>query len=208
MKVKFLKWATLFIISLCFVLVLYTVADTKSVIAQQPTGSVPTVTGTPTGPMASVISYKAENEGINIRSGPGVDYNIIGKMWLDVDLPVIGKSPGGNWLLVNDPSIPGGQGWVFSFNVDVTVGEIPVAEVPSTPLPQATDSIDPTLAAQFITTPLATKLPTYTPSAPLTIPTFEVFDSQSFIGIPVGLIILVLFGLGLIMALFSYFTAR
>jgi hypothetical protein len=123
-------------------------------------------------------------------------------------LPVIGKSPGGDWLLVKDSSLPSGQGWVFSFNVELTPGEIPVAEVPPTPMPKATLQIDPTLAAQFVSTPIATKLPTYTPSAPLTIPTFEVFNSQAFAGIPVGLIILVLIGLGLLMALFSYFQSR
>jgi len=191
-----------------FLFTLYTLSDPKSVHAQQPTGSVPTVTGSPTGPMASVIAYKSENDGINIRSGPSVNYDVIGKMWVDLSLPVLGKSPGGDWLLVQDPSLPGGQGWVFSFNVNVTSGEIPIAEIPPTPLPKVTAAIDPTLAAQFITTPLATKLPTYTPSAPLVIPTFETFDSQSFAGIPIGLIILALLGLGLVMALFSYFTAR
>lgn len=208
MNFKSLKIIALIIIASFFLLLVYTISPVKSVNAQQPTGSVPTVTGTPTGPMASVIAYKAEDDGINIRSGPNVNYDVIGKMWLDLALPVIGKSPGGDWLLVKDKSLPGGQGWIFSYNVDVTPGEIPVAEIPPTPMPKVTAAIDPTLAAQFITTPLATKLPTFTPSAPLVIPTFESFDSQAFAGIPIGLIILALFGLGLMMALFSFFTTR
>jgi hypothetical protein len=208
MKFKIIRWTTLLLFFAFFIFTLYTFSDTKSVYAQQPTGSIPTVTGSPTGPMASVIAYKSENDGINIRSGPNVNYDVIGKMWIDATLPVLGKSPGGDWLLVKDPSLPNGQGWVFSFNVNVTGGEIPVAEVPPTPLPKATVAIDPTLAAQFITTPLATKLPTFTPSAPLVIPTFDTFNSQAFAGIPIGLIILALLGLGLVMALFSYFTAR
>lgn len=208
MNLKLLKYLGLWVIFSLFLFTIYTLSDPKSVHAQQPTGSIPTVTGTPTGPMAKVIAYKAESDGINIRSGPSVNYDIIGKMWLDLYLPVIGKSPGGDWLLVKDSSLPGGQGWVFSFNVDLTPGEIPVAEVPPTPMPKATLQIDPTLAAQFVSTPLATKLPTFTPAAPLTIPTFEKFDSQAFAGIPVGLIILALIGLGLVMALFSYFQAR
>lgn len=208
MKFKLLKITGLLTIFSLFLFTIYTISDTKSVYAQQPTGSIATVTGTPTGPMAKVISYKAESGGINIRSGPGTLYDVIGKMYLDLELPVIGKSPGGDWLLIKYPVLQGGQGWVSGFNVDITPGEIPVAEVPPTPMPKATLQIDPTLAAQFVTTPLATKLPTYTPSAPLVIPTFEVFDSQSFAGIPIGLIILVLIGLGLLMALFSYFSAR
>jgi hypothetical protein len=208
MNFKLLKWTSLSVLLIFFIFTIYTLSDTKSVYAQQPTGSVPTVTGTPTGILASVIAFKADNDSINIRSGPSVNYDVIGKMWVDLPLSVLGKSPGGDWLLVRDPSLPGGQGWVFSFNVSVTFGDIPVAEIPPTPLPKVTAAIDPTLAAQFITTPLATKLPTFTPSAPLVIPTFEIFSSQSFAGIPVGLIILALLGLGLVMALFSYFTAR
>lgn len=208
MKFRILRWTTLLFVITFFILTIYTLSETKSVYAQQPTGSIPTVTGTPTGPMASVISYKAEDDGINIRSGPATTYDRIGKMWLELDYPVLGKSPGGDWLLIKDPSLPGGQGWVFSFNVNVFGGEIPVAEVPPTPLPQMTAAIDPTLAAQFVTTPIATKLPTYTPAAPLVIPTYEAFDSQVFAGIPIGLIIMALFGLGIVLALVSYFRVR
>jgi len=208
MNFKILRWTGLVAIFVMFLLLLFTISGTKSVTAQQPTGSIPTVTGTPTGPMASVIAYKAESDGINIRSGPGTNYEVVGKMWIDLALPVLGKSPGGDWLLVKDPSLPDGKGWVFSFNVDVTPGEIPVAEVPPTPMPVATAEIDPTLAAQFITTPLATKLPTYTPSAPLVIPTFETLDSQAFAGIPIGLIIFTLIGFGLLLVLISFFTTR
>jgi len=208
MNFKLHKFLGMVVIGSLFLFTIYTLSDTKSVHAQQPTGSVPTVTGTPSGPMAKVISYKSEPGGINIRSGPSTFYDVIGKMFLDLELPVIGKSPGGDWYLVKYPVLPNGQGWVYFNYVDVSPGEIPIAEVPPTPMPKATLQIDPTLAAQFVSTPLATKLPTFTPSAPLTIPTFEVFDSQSFAGIPIGLIILVLIGLGLLMALFSYFSAR
>ncbi|PKO00722.1 MAG: hypothetical protein CVU42_02530 [Chloroflexi bacterium HGW-Chloroflexi-4] len=208
MNFKLHKILGMLVIGSLFLFTIYTLSETKSVHAQQPTGSVPTVTGTPSGPVAKVISYKAESGGINIRSGPSTFYDVIGKMFLDLELPVIGKSPGGDWYLVKYAVLPNGQGWVYFNYVNVTPGEIPIAEVPPTPMPKATLQIDPTLAAQFVSTPLATKLPTFTPSAPLTIPTFDVFDSQSFAGIPVGLIILVLIGLGLLMALFSYFSAR
>jgi hypothetical protein len=208
MKLKIFKIFILFLSITFLFFIEYTLIGTKSVYAQQPTGVVPTVTGSPSGPMASVIVFKAEDNGINVRSGPGVNYDRIGKMWINQKYPVLGKSPGGDWTLIKDPSLPGGQGWVFSFNVDVTAGEIPVAEVPPTPLPAVTAAIDPTLAAQFIVTPLSTKLPTYTASVPLVIPTYETFNSQAFAGIPIGLIILALLGLGLVMILFSFFSAR
>ncbi len=208
MKLKFLKWVSVWLVLSLLLITLYTLSAPKSVYAQQPTGSIATVTGTPKGPMASVITYKAEGNGINIRSGPGTFYEVIGKMWIDQDYPILGKSPGGDWILIKDTSLAGGQGWVYFYNVNISAGEIPVAEVPPTPQPKATTAIDPTLAAQFITTPLATKMPTFTPSGPLTIPTFEAFDSQSFAGIPIGLIIMALLGLGVIMILISYFTVK
>lgn len=208
MKFKSLKITGILVVFSLFIFTVYTLSDTKSVYAQQPTGSIPTVTGTPTGPTARVNASISESGGINIRKGPSTLYEIIGKMYIDQDYPVLGKSPGGSWILIKDMTLNGGQGWVFTPNVFLSSGEIPVAEVPPTPLPKATLQIDPTLAAQFVSTPLATKLPTYTPSAPLVIPTFEVFNSQAFAGIPIGLIILVLIGLGLLMALFSYFSAR
>lgn len=208
MKVKFLRSITLFAFIIFCIVTIYTLSATKSVYAQQPTGSIPTVTGSPTGPIAKVDPSKAESNGINIRSGPNTTYDKVGVMWIDQEYPILGKSPGGTWLLIKDPSISSGQGWVFSNNVFIYGGEIPVAEVPPTPLPKVTAAIDPTLAAQFITTPLATKLPTFTPSAPLAIPTYETFDSQSFAGIPIGLIILILLGLGVVMVLFSFFSTR
>lgn len=208
MKFRFAKITGLLVILSLFLITIYTLSDAHKVYAQQPTGSIPTVTGTPSGPMAEVNASISENEGINIRSGPATTYDIIGKMFLDKEYPILGKSPGGSWLLIKDLTLSEGKGWVFSPNVLVSSGEIPIAEVPPTPLPKATLQIDPTLAAQFVSTPLATKLPTFTPAAPLAIPTFEVFDSQSFAGIPIGLIILVLIGMGLVTALFSYFSAR
>lgn len=208
MKFKFLRSVLLFLSITFFIFTLYTLSGTKSVYAQQPTGSIPTVTGSPTGPTAKVDPSRAEGNGINIRSGPNTTYDVIGIMYVDQEYPIIGKSEGGSWLLIKDVSLSSGQGWVYSANTFIYGGEIPVAEVPPTPLPKVTASIDPTLAAQFITTPLATKLPTFTPSAPLVIPTYEAFDSQSFAGIPVGFIILVLFGVGIIMVLFTFFRSR
>ncbi len=176
------------------------------VFAQQPTGSVPTVTGTPTGPMAS-LKIGLEDH-VNVRSGPSVFYDAIGIITVGSSVPVLGKSIGGDWLLVDYPGVAGGKGWVWALYMDVTPGEIPMAEMPPSPQPKATFTIDPTMASQFITTPMATRLPTFTPPPSLTIPTFENATPQKFAGIPIGFIIIILIGLGTLISLFAYFQSR
>ena len=178
-----------------------------SVFAQQPTGSVPTVTGTPKGPMAS-IRYGFTEPFVNVRSGPSTLYDAIGVIYMGEQVPVKGKSIGGDWLLIEYFGVDGSSGWVWALYMNITPGEIPLVEMPPSPQPKVTFTIDPTMASQFITTPLATRLPTYTPPAPLLIPTFEIMDTQKFAGIPVGFIIIILLGMGILIALFSYFQSR
>jgi len=182
-------------------------ALTGQVYAQQSTGSVPTVTGTPKGPMASLKVGLTEDHA-NVRSGPSTLYDAIGIVYTGTSIPVLGKSIGGDWLLVDYPGVPGGTGWVWALYMDVTPGEIPVVAMPPSPQPKVTFTIDPTMASQFITTPLATRLPTFTPPPALVIPTYETSATQIFAGVPIGFIILILLGLGIITSLFTYFQSR
>ncbi len=48
----------------------------------------------------------------NVRSGPGIDYAIIGVVNRDDTTPVIGVSDGGGWINILLPD--GGDGWVGS----------------------------------------------------------------------------------------------
>jgi hypothetical protein len=179
----------------------------STVNAQQSTGSVPTVTGTPKGPMASLKAGLTEDHA-NVRSGPSTLYDAIGIIYIGTSVPVLGKSIGGDWLLISYPGVPGGTGWVWALYMDITPGEIPIVEMPPSPQPKVTFTIDPTMASQFITTPLATSLPTFTPPSALVIPTFESTNPQNFAGIPIGFIIIILMGLGIIISLFTYFQSR
>jgi hypothetical protein len=203
-----MKWVAMILLVVACALTMYTFSTPKSVYAQQPTGSIPTVTGTPSGPMAKVKMGVTTGNSINVRAGPNTLFEIVGIVQIGQLVPVIGKTAGGDWLLIESPGVPGGTGWVYSSFMDITAGEIPLAESPPEALPKVTVTIDPALAAQFVTTPLATPLPTYTPVVPLLVPTFEVVEPQVFAGIPIGLIIIGLFGAGLLTALFSYFQTR
>lgn len=206
---NFKKSIVIVVIAVLLVILFNSVSSKNyySVFAQQPTGSIATVTGTPKGPMAS-IRYGFTEPFVNVRSGPSTLYDAIGVIYMGDQVPVLGKSIGGDWLLIEYFGVDGNSGWVWALYMDVTPGEIPLVEMPPSPQPKVTFTIDPTMASQFITTPLATRLPTYTPPAPLAIPTFETMDTQKFAGIPVGFIIIILLGLGILIALFSYFQSR
>lgn len=202
-----LRWWLLAVILGCGVIFLFSQKGEKVAYAQQPTGSIPTVTGTLKGVTAKVRIGLTEDR-VKVRAGPSVLYPQIGVVLLGAEVPVIGRSSGGDWLVIEYPGAQGGKGWVWSLYMDVSPGELAVIENPPTPVPLTTITIDPTMAAQFITTPRATRLPTFTEPAPLQIPTFETNTGQVLGGIPIGLIIIFLSVLGLLFGLISYFQSR
>ncbi len=80
--------------------------------AQIPTGSIPTVTGTPVG--ALIIVMDSEVGYANVRSGPGtVGYDIVGILTEGAEAPAIGRSPGGDWIQIVYPGAPGNVAWVY-----------------------------------------------------------------------------------------------
>ena len=176
-------------------------------IFQQPTGVLPTVTGTPKGVTATVLLDQPE--AVNVRSGPGSEYEKVGVLQPGQEVNVKGRSAGGDWLYIEYPGVPGSFAWVYSFLVTLSPGELQIIEPPATPTPLLTVTINPTLAAQFMTTPNPTRMPTYTPVDRLVVPTYEDTFTSSFFGrIPAGLIIIIIGGFGVLLALFSFIRAR
>ena len=174
---------------------------------QQPTGTIPTVTGTPEGVTATVLL--GQEPQINVRSGPGTFYDKVGVVIPGQTVNVLGKSAGGDWILIIYPGIPGNSGWVYSPFLRLSPGEVPIVEPPPTSTPLYTPTIDPTLAAQFIETPIPTKMATFTQASPLAIPTFQDASPSSLAaGLPIGLIIIILGGLGILMGIFSVLQTR
>jgi hypothetical protein len=206
MKKNILRWLGAVVIVALVLATLYIFSSPMKVQAQQPTGSIPTVTGTPSGVIASV---REDEPKVNVRSGPGYFWDPIGVLLVGQSVPVIGKTAAGEWLLVQYPGVPGGQGWVFAAFMSLTRGTIPIVESPPQPSPKVTSTIDPTMAAEFIRTPIPTRLPTYTAPAPISIPTYQDPGSaQRFAGIPVGFIILILAGLGIMVGVATIFQNR
>jgi uncharacterized protein YraI len=177
------------------------------VMEQQPTVAIATVTGTPLGPY---IRVNADNDQINVRTGPGTDYDSIGVMIAGQISTAFGRSAGGSWIQVSYPGVADGVGWVYSPLVTLLGGgDIPVLEPPPTATPRVTPTIDPTLASQFIVESAPTRLPTFTAPPALIVPTFEPPQENSIeIGVPMGLVIVVLGIIGLLGALVSLIRGR
>ena len=172
---------------------------------QQPTVSIPTVTSSPIGPMATVNS---DQDQINVRGGPGTDYPIVGVLVAGQRVPALGRSPGGDWVEISYLGVDGGIAWVYSYYVTVDK-ELPIIEPPPTPTPRVTPTIDPTLAAQFVIELAPTRMPTFTPPQPVVMPTYtEAPNVQSPTGVPVGFLVIGMGVVGLFGLMISFFRGR
>jgi len=172
--------------------------------AQQPTGSVPTVTGTPSGPVITV-TYP---EQINVRAGPhSVYYPAIGVLLPGEQAPALGRTAGGDWIQIAYPGVPGGVGWVYAPLVGLSPGFLPIIEPPPTATPRTTPTIDPTLAAAFSIPATPTRLPTFTPPPALVYPTFPPVSSGGT-SVPMGLVIFGLAFIGVFGAFIAFLRGR
>jgi hypothetical protein len=179
-----------------------------AVLAQQPTGSVATVTGTPEGPIVTVYqNYPV----IHVYAGPSTfEYPPIGILLGNETAPAIGRAKDRlDWIEIIYEGVPGSIGWIYGPYVKLSSGAIlPIVEVPPTPTPFSTPTIDPVLAEAFIGQQTPTRLPTFTPPAPLEQPSFNDVPSTSATNIPTGLLILSLGLFGFFGAVISYLRGR
>jgi hypothetical protein len=176
--------------------------------AQQPTGSIPTVTGTPEGPLITVDQSLAH---IRVYAGPSsFDYPSIGVLLGNQKAPAIGRARDReDWIQILYPGVPGGTGWVYGLYVSLSAGaRLPLVDIPPTPTPIATPTINPTLEAAFIGQQTPTRLPTFTPPAPIDQPFFSDAPGESASNIPTGLLILSLALFGFLGAVISYLRGR
>ena len=166
--------------------------------AQQPTGSIPTVTGTPQGVVVAVYLDRPQED---VYAGPSsYSYPRVGVVLAGQQMPAYGISEDGNWVQIYYPGVPDSVAWVYAPYVKIVkTGELPKLDTPPTPTAASTPivDIDPTLVAAFVSPVVPTRLPTFTAPAPLAIATF-VNDTSNATRVPMGLLI---FGLGFIGAL-------
>ena len=175
--------------------------------AQQPTGSVPTVTGTVSGPFVTVY---ANLDQIDVYGGPSTyEYPAIGILLASQSVPALGRASDENWIQIYYPGVPGSTAWVYAPYVRISPGaRLQVVAAPPTPTPFSTPIINPTLAAAFITPITPTRLPTFTPPAQMVVPTFVDENTNRAGRIPVGLLIFSLGFIGALGVLISFLRGR
>ena len=157
------------------------------------------------------VTVNSDQAQVNVRSGPNsYQYDKIGILLTFEAAPAVGRSPGGEWIQISCPGAFNGTGWVYAANVTLTAaGELPVITIPPTATPLITDTVDPALAAEFPPVqPTATRLPTFTPAAPQSLPTFAETPTLSVNGNLQGALILVIGVLGLAILLLSFLFRR
>jgi hypothetical protein len=141
---------------------------------------------------------------VNVRLAPCVDCELVGVLIAGQQAQALGRTPGGDWIQIVYAGVPGNVAWVYAPLVQIInlgAGALPIVEPPATPTPRVTATIDPTLAAQFnLSEGLPTRLPTFTPSGQIALPTIPRESDAQGVGFPpilaiVGL--LVVGGMGL-----------
>jgi hypothetical protein len=181
-------WIVLFA---AFMAGLFGVSLRTEVLAQEPT------------PTSSDVYITVTNiDQVNIRSGPStVLYDIIGYMQPGQTAKALGVSPGRDWVQIVFPSGPGGVGWIYTSLISISPGNLQVVEPPPT--------IDPTLEAAYIFEPTVTRMPTFTPPAPLEIPHFTAMPATNRKNsVPMGTFVLITGALGVLGYLLSLLRRR
>jgi hypothetical protein len=180
----------------------------SSVFAQQPTGSIPTVTGTAEGPFITVDPF---NQQIKVYAGPSsFDYPAIGIMLANETAPALARAEGkDDWIQIHYSGVPGSVAWVYALYVRISPGALlPRIELPPTPTPFSTPTINPTLEAVYLAQQTPTRLPTFTPPPPIELPSFADDTDLQNRGIPAGLLIMILGLFGFLGAVLSYLRGR
>jgi len=179
----------------------------EGVFAQQPTGSVPTVTGTKSGPVVTVYADLVQ---VDVYAGPSTYlYPAVGVLLAGQSVPAMGRGSDPDWIQVFYPGILGSKAWIYAPYVRISPGSrLPTVEAPPTPTPFSTPTIDPTLAAAFIAPETPTRLPTFTPPAQIEHPSFEDQIENQTNRIPAGLLIFSLGFIGGMGVLISFLRGR
>ena len=154
---------------------------------------------TPTLPAERVEIY----QDVNVRSGPGTEYDQVGVLVPGQTSAILGQSPKSDWIKIEYIGGPDNTGWVFAEFVRI-IGDnanIPTIVPPPTPTRRPTTTPEPGSTSGPL--PIGTqatgdvRLPTFTPpvvqARPTLLPAQGVREGAAF---PPAVLIIVLFVLG------------
>ncbi len=125
-------------------------------------------------------------------------------------VPALGKTVDGDWILIRYISIASKQAWVYAPYVSISSSSVAllVVEPPPLPTPLTTPTIDPTLAAAFPAQGTSARLPTFTPPPTIAIPTFVEESTFAIVRFPIGMVIFGLVFLGIFGAIIALTRGR
>jgi hypothetical protein len=152
---------------------------------------------------------------VNVRAGPGTDYDRVGVLVPGQTSAILGRNPEGTWFEIEYIGGPNGIGWVSRDLVHVfgDVDTMPTILPPPTPTlpPTTTPPPGTTQGSAFdnTATPNANRLPTFTPPAAVALPTLLPAQGVSTGGaFPPAVLIIVLLVLGTFGMLVSLLRLR
>ena len=117
----------------------------------------------PTSPTEIVIPLvNAGENNVNIRGGPGTNYDIVGTLPAGQSLQIVGRNNDSSWWQVVTSS---GLGWVAAWVTTASDVDdsIPVVETPPPPEPTFTSTPTATFTSTPTSTPTPTSIPTLVP---------------------------------------------
>jgi hypothetical protein len=130
--------------------------------------ATPTIIGGPTATPSrtpTLVPVLAEAIGeANLRSGPGLDFDIIGMLTNGNPVPIVGRSLRFPWYAVEWADGPNGQAWVFDQLV-IVIGDIttvPIVGEPELPTIDPTQAVIQMTATVLLQTPGAAETATAT----------------------------------------------
>ncbi len=143
---------------------------TVNAVGGSPTATVtPTTTSEPpTITVPTIPSLKTLTD-LNVRSGPGFEYDLIGLLPSGTTAEIIGRSEDQQWWQIRFAPVAEGVGWVSAdptYSSAINVANIPVVPAPPLPTPTPTDTPTATPTATIVPpTATHTATPTHTPTA-------------------------------------------
>ncbi len=129
----------------------------------EPPAAAPTATSTPplmptftpttesgdSGPTGDQVNLKPMATALltlNVRSGPGTAYPVVGRLPQGESAEILGRDEGGFWWQIDFPAANEGVGWIAAgndFSTAVNTGNVPVVDSPPEPTPDAAASPTP-----------------------------------------------------------------
>jgi uncharacterized protein YraI len=108
------------------------------------TATSPAITPTKTETAEPVLTV---NLPANVRSGPGINYPVIGGMQVGETAVPVGRDSAAQWFVI---ALSRGRGWLSRFvaNYDGDINSLPVVAAPPSPVPTITPSNAPQPATQ------------------------------------------------------------